>query len=201
MRTFFILFSLCLSLISTAQLDTLQKDLKKSKWNVKPISPLKASVFSAILPGGGQIYNGIHTDKKFLGKFWKVPVVYAGIGTCLAFIQFNTQQYQYYKRQYLSSVDNDPNTIAEVNASTESINRVQDQYHRWMDLSYICLAGIYVLQIIEANVAAHLFYFNVSPDLSIQLHPALLPNNGRPLTGLSLGISTRSKRNASCKLR
>lgn len=200
MRYCFLLFFFCSSLVSAAQIDTLQADSKPSKWHVKPVSPLKASVFSAIIPGGGQVYNGFHSNKTFFGKYWKVPVVYAGIGTCLAFIQFNTKQYRYYKNQYLSSVDDDPNTIAEINASTESINRVQEQYHQWMDLSYICLAGVYVLQIIEANVDAHLFYFDVSPDLSLHFNPTILSSHGKALTGISLGLSTNSKRNKSCKL-
>lgn len=200
MRLIVLLIVLHHAMASAAQTDTLQTNPKQGKWHMKPSSPMKASVFSAIIPGGGQVYNGIHSNKSFMGKYWKVPVVYAGIGTCLAFIQFNTKEYKYYKNQYLASVDNDPNTVAEINASTASINRVQEQYHRWMDLSYICLAGIYVLQIIEANVAAHLFYFNVSPDLSFQLNPALIPINGRPINGISLGIYPRAKKHTSCKL-
>ena len=200
MRYFLMLFIFCSVQVTDAQKDTLQADLKPGKWHVKPVSPLKASIFSAIIPGGGQAYNGLHSNKTFLGKYWKVPVVYAGIGTCLAFIQFNTKQYRYYKKQYLSSVDNDPNTVVEINASTESINRVQEQYHQWMDLSYICLAGVYVLQIIEANVDAHLFYFDVSPDLSLHFNPTILSSNGTAITGISLGISTNFKRNKSCKL-
>lgn len=199
MRVLLFLISLCLSIVANAQIDTLAPVPRQSKWRVKPVSPLKASVFSALIPGAGQVYNGIHAEKTFFGKYWKVPVVYAGIGTCLAFIQFNTKQYRYFRKQYISSVDNDPNTIAEINASTESINRVQEQYHQWMDLSYICLAGVYVLQIIEANVDAHLFYFDVSPNLSFQLNPTIIQTPGKPYSGLSFSIANRTKKKQPCK--
>lgn len=200
MRRIPFLIFLCISVLGHAQMDTLQNDSKTSKWQIKPVSPLKASVFSALIPGGGQLYNGIHANKSILGKYWKVPIVYAGLGTCYAFIQFNKKEYRYYKAQYLASVDDDPTTIAEINASTESIRRVQEQYHQWMDLSYICLAGVYLLQIIEANVDAHLFYFDVSKDLSFHWLPALIPQWGQPAAGLSMGLSPSLKKNKPCKL-
>lgn len=182
------------------QSDSLPGNENSNRWNMKPVSPLKASIYSAILPGAGQCYNGFHSNRNFFGKYWKIPVVYAGIGTCLAFIDFNRRQYRYYHKQYIAVVDNDPETQSEVNVTTESLNRVQDQYRRWLDVSYICLVGMYFFQIIEANVDAHLFYYDVSSDLSLQLSPALIPTAGRPLTGILLGFTTPSKKNRPCKL-
>jgi hypothetical protein len=200
MRMLLILIFLSVAQIITGQKDTAYTSTNPSRWSMKPVSPLKATIFSAVLPGAGQVYNGKHSHRNFLGKYWKVPLVYAGIGTCLAFIRFNTLNYQYYKKQYIASVDDNPGTIPEINASSESINRVQEQYHQWMDLSYICLAGVYILQIIEANVDAHLFYFDVSPDISLKVSPALFPGSGNPITGISLGISTATPKKETWKL-
>lgn len=157
----------------------------RNKWNMQPHSPLKATLKSAVIPGWGQMYNGKAKEGSFARKYWKVPIVYAGIGTCIGFIIYNDQKYQYFKREYIYQADNDPNTNPVINAS--NLFEIQDQYHRWRDVSYFCLAGVYILQVIEANVDAHLFYYDVGKDLSMQLHPTLIPQGSiRPGIGLSL---------------
>ena len=154
---------------------------------MQPHSPMKATLKSAIIPGWGQMYNGHAKQGSILKKYWKVPVVYAGVGTCVAFIVYNNNKYQYFKREYIYQADGDPATNPEINAS--NLFEIQDQYHRWRDVSYFCLAGVYLLQIIEANVDAHLFYYDVSKDLTLGVQPVLLPqSNYRPGIGLSLSF-------------
>jgi Family of unknown function (DUF5683) len=159
------------------------------RWHMSPHSPLKATVFSAAFPGLGQIYNGSHKEGSFFRKYWKVPIVYGGIATCIAFIDFNTKQYRFYKSEYIASVDNDDTTVPTRNYDLTYLDKTQDQYHRWMDVSYMCLVGVYVLQIIDANVDAHLFYYDISNDLSMQIHPSFV-NTGQinPGIGITFGF-------------
>ena len=150
----------------------------QKKWRMDH-SPLKATLLAAALPGAGQIYNK---------NYWKLPILYAGMGTCVGFIVHNTREYRLLRDSYIAAADGDPNTVPEFNASASVLDTEQDRFRRYMEISYMALLGVYVLQIIDANVDAHLYYFDVSPDLSLEFHPTLL-NTGRVQPGL--GISLR----------
>lgn len=141
------------------------------KWNMEPHSPLKATVYSAVLPGLGQIYNGNKKEGSLVRRYWKVPVVYAGLGTCVGFIVFNHEHYKTFKNEYVASMTGGERTME---GTPQQLEQIQEQYHQWRDLSYIALAGVYVLQLIDANVDAHLFYYDVSRDLSMNFHPAVI---------------------------
>ena len=141
-------------------------------------SPLKATIYSAVLPGAGQVYNK---------KIWKVPIVYAGLGTCAGFIIYNNQKYHRFLDAYIAETDGDETTINDTPYSASSLFDIQDTYHSWRDLSYICLVGVYVLQIIDASVDAHLWYFDVSDDLSLNWRPSLI-DTGRLNGGISLSL-------------
>jgi len=137
------------------------------KWNMKPHSPMKATVFSAVVPGSGQIYNG---------KWWKSAIVYAGMGTCVYFIVDNNKNYHNFLDAYVASVDGDINTTPSIAGSSAYLNDWQDQYHRWRDVSYMALLGVYVLQIIDANVDGYLFYYDVAPEVNLSFHPYVIPS-------------------------
>ena len=146
-------------------------------------SPPKATILSAVLPGAGQIYNR---------KYWKAPIVWAGLGTCIYFIQDNNSQYQRYKDAYLAVVDGDPDTIDEFGGrySPQQLLDVTDTYRRWRDLSYIFLGLSYMLNVIDANVDAHFVRFDVGPDLSLSMGPSLyVAAHGG--AGLSIGLALR----------
>lgn len=113
-----------------------------------------------------------------------MPIVYAAIGTTVGFIIVNNRNYQYYKNQYIASVDGDPTTVPEVEAS--NLFEIQEQYHRWRDVSYMCLGAAYVLQIIDANVDGHFFYYDVSKTLSLQWTPMWMPMQKAPGVRLQL---------------
>lgn len=157
------------------------------RWHTYPHSPLRATVYSAILPGLGQIYNGRKKEGSIFRKYWKVPIVYGGIATCVAFIDYNTKKYQFYKGQYIALYDGDPNTVTDKDYDPNQLDKVQEQYHRWMDVSYMCLAGLYVLQIIDANVDAHLFYYDVGDDLTMSIRPSLI-YTGEIKPAIGIGI-------------
>lgn len=139
-------------------------------------SPRKATLYSAVLPGLGQVYNK---------KYWKVPIVYAGLGTCVYFISRNNSKFQEYKDALVAELDGDPTTLNTTIYTAGQLDQLQDTYRSWRDLSWIFLAGVYVLNILDANVDAHLFYFDVSKDLSMHVQPYLSPS-ARVNTGLSL---------------
>lgn len=129
-------------------------------------TPQKAGLFSAVLPGAGQIYNK---------KYWKAPIVWAGLGISTYFIIDNTTNYNLYRDEYLARLDGDTINLDLANYSESGLRNATDTYQRWRDLSYISFAAIYVLNIVDAVVDAHLFTFDVSDDLSLQITPFTIP--------------------------
>lgn len=186
MRTLFSLLILqCLAVGAVAQsLDSLQaaadimhvrsefRQKFSSRWNLQPHSPFKATMLAMALPSAGQLYNGMAKKGSFFRKYWKVPVVWAGVGTCVVFIDYNTRNYKYFKNQYIAAADNDPLTIATESDNPQYLKDGMDYYSKLMDISYMSLLGVYVLQAIDANVDAHLFYYDISNDLSLRWHPS-----------------------------
>lgn len=146
--------------------------------------PKRAAAYSAILPGLGQAYNQ---------KYWKIPIIYAGIAGLGYVVKFNNDNYQKFKDAYIVRVDGDPLTIDEYeNKYTEgNLNTLQEYYHRNRDLSIIGCAAFYVLNIIDATVDAHLFKFDVSDDLSMTLRPEsfIAYNNYTPALGFSIKLN------------
>lgn len=146
-------------------------------------SPHKATLLSAIVPGTGQLYNR---------KYWKAPIAWAGLGTCVYFIRENTREYRRYKDAYIALVDNDASTIDEFNGefSAAQVLDVTDTYRRWRDLSYIAFGLVYMLNVVDATVDAHFVRFDVSRDLSLQAAPSLYTASmGAP--GISLALTFR----------
>jgi hypothetical protein len=142
------------------------------RWHQAPHSPFKATVLALGLPSAGQIYNGMAKEGSFFRKYWKVPVVWAGIGTCVAFIDYNTRQYKFFKNQYIAAADGDPLTIPTESDNPLYLKEGMDYFGKLMDISYMSLMGVYILQAIDANVDAHLFYYDISNDLSLRWHPS-----------------------------
>lgn len=131
-------------------------------------SPLKATMLSATLPGLGQAYNG---------RYWKIPIIYAGFGAVAWFVGFNNNEYQTFRRAYVARVDGNPNTVDELpRYSTDQLQRATNFYRRNLEITYILGAALYVLNILDATVDAHLIDFDVGEDLSLNLHPVVFPD-------------------------
>jgi hypothetical protein len=148
----------------------------KENGTMKPHSPRKATILSAVLPGLGQAYNR---------KYWKIPIIYAGLGVSVYFLQDNLTQISYFRESYKFATDDNPATI---NTSGYSAGQLQDlviQHRKWRDYSYLGMAAIYLLNLVDANVDGHLFNFDVSDDLSLRISPSMLPT-AQPIAGLSL---------------
>lgn len=129
-------------------------------------SPPKGSALSAVLPGAGQIYNR---------KYWKAPIVWAGLGVSYWFVQRNSKEYRRYKDNYIAVVDGDPTTIDEFNGdvSASQLLDATDTYRKWRDMSYIALGLVYVLNIVDASVDANFVRFDVGRDLTVGMGPSL----------------------------
>ena len=152
-----------------------------SNWRFRH-KPSRATLYSAILPGAGQIYNR---------KYWKAPIVWGGLGLSIYFIQHNTRQYERYRDGYVTLIDNDPATVSEFDgANAQSVRDVADTYHKWRDQSYLALVGVYILNVVDASVDAHFVRFDVGEDLSLNLAPTPLIA-GQAAPGLSIALTLR----------
>lgn len=147
----------------------------------KEHSVRKATVLSAVLPGAGQIYNR---------KIWKVPIVYGAFGGLIYLIKFNSDRFRLYENALLSRFDNDPATNDEFKDiySEDNLRSLRDFYRRNRDLSVVGLSLVYVLNIIDAHVDAHLFSFNVDDNLSLNWSPVIHPAPYSAAAGLRLQL-------------
>ncbi len=182
---FFVLALFCFLGLSVSAQTIQNADTLKQPTQVYK-SPKTASILSAVLPGAGQVYNR---------KYWKVPIVYAALGTAVYFIDFNSKKYRTFRGEYVARLDDDSLTIPSPEYSDiadAQINDAKDYYKRMLDLSYASLALVYVLNIVDASVDAHLFSFDVSEDLSVNWRPEIKPSLLNPKqqdTGVSLSIN------------
>ena len=165
---------------------------------VKEHSPLFAGIASAVIPGAGQVYNQ---------KYWKVPIVYAGLATTAFFAWYNADVYFTVKKNLDSRVAGDSTpepqflilnnifskTTIDLNDFTyDELIAVEDDYRRYFTISLIVGGVVYALNIVDAVVDAHLFYFDVSDDLSLQFRPEMFMVSGlKAAPGLSFTLSLK----------
>lgn len=155
---------------------TTTDSIRSLDWRARH-QPARAAIYSAILPGSGQVYNR---------RYWKVPIVFAGLGISYWFIQDNNQEFQRYKSAYLDVLNNRPDEFNGAYAA-DQLRNVADTYQRWRDLSYVACGLVYALNIIDASVDGYFVRFNVSQDLTLRAGPALdLTARGAP--GLTLNL-------------
>ncbi len=180
----FIFLFLCFPWMSNAQEtrpeDTLRISSAREEAAIDTLirDPQKAALYSALLPGLGQIYNK---------KYWKLPIVYAGFGTLGYFIDRNTRYYKDLKQKLI-----DPEydmKYFEGNFTEDQLTRGKDLYKRWRDLSIISTAGFYILQIIDATVDAYLFDWDVGEDISLRIEPSASPSAIPLMPANSFGLS------------
>ncbi|HMZ90012.1 MAG TPA: DUF5683 domain-containing protein [Chitinophagales bacterium] len=167
-----------------AQTDSLHTPFYKNLWSHDPHSVGRAALYSAVIPGLGQAYNG---------KYWKIPIVYGALGTSGYFIYYWYDFFDELRTAYIYRTDEDPLTIDtqyDYIPSDELLLQYVSQSKRYLDVMVIVTAAIYTLNIIDAVVDAHLYDFNVSDDLSMQVQPHYFfgYNQINPLQG-TVGIS------------
>jgi hypothetical protein len=147
-------------------------------------SPHKATIYSAILPGLGQAYNK---------KYWKIPIIYGGLGALAYMTRENTLEYRKFLEayRYVVSDETTPPENDYIDRYTEQqLLSGKNLYLRNVEVGYILGGVLYILNIIDATVDAHLFYYDISEDLSMKLEPAMLSNPlaAKPVSGLSLTL-------------
>ncbi len=151
-----------------------------------PHSPKKATIMSAALPGLGQVYNG---------RWWKVPIIYAGFGGLTYMAVSNDLNMRRYKDAYLARIDDDPTTVDEFAGrySDANLQQLKTTAQRNRDLSFILMGILYALNVIDANVDGHLKDFDVSEDLSMRVRPHFqhtMPGQ-LPAPGIALSFTLR----------
>ncbi|WP_111307040.1 DUF5683 domain-containing protein [Confluentibacter sediminis] len=188
----------CLSLIAQEKENTIitpKKEVVTDSLVVisKPIdalAPAKAAFYSAVLPGLGQAYNK---------QYWKIPIVYGALGAGIYFYTSNNKEYNRYRDAYKSRLagfkndefyfDVNGNQLQEPRVTTDGLQRGQKFYRRNKDLSLLITVGIYALNIIDANVGAHLMQYNINENLSLVPHYYLNNIDGKGNTGLTLNFN------------
>jgi len=186
LKTFYskYLLSLILSLgYLSAFSQSEEKPRVKAEETVKAIdtghSVSKATWLSTAFPGLGQAYNG---------SYWKMPIIYAAMGTTIYFAIDNHNIYREFLDAFYVRTDDDPNTVdAYVGAYNErQLIEIQNQFRKWRDLNIILTVVIYALNILDAHVDAHLYYYNVNDNLSLHLEPSIIQSPYYNSMGISL---------------
>lgn len=186
-RFVFILILICISLQSYSQNEPTLTGVKVPIEN-NPLqyhSPHKATIYSALIPGLGQIYNK---------KYWKLPVIYGLTGIFIYSFDYNNNQYNKYTNAYVDFKSGKINNF-EGYTTSDVLDKIRDNFKRNRDLNVISLAAVYLLNVIDATVDAHLFDYDISEDLSLNVQPSLLNSyNNQSTIGISLKIKLKGNK-------
>lgn len=150
----------------------------------------KATTLSTIFPGAGQIFNK---------SYWRVPIVWGGIASTIYTIDWNNRGYQRFKTAYSLKIDYEKNPSKYPNGAPDEfrgaysstfLKNLKDSYRRNRDLCIILTAGVYLLNILDAHVDAHLQDYDISDDLSMNIEPYFdyTTVNTQPVYGLNMSL-------------
>jgi hypothetical protein len=151
-------------------------------------SAKKATIYSAVLPGLGQAYNK---------KYWKIPIIYAGFGTLIYFINFNGKEYRKFREAYNIVATGDSTNfenneyVVKYNANLTQLQEGRNYYRRNLELNYILTGLLYILNIVDASVDANLYDFDMGDDLSLSFDPIRSQNIFLPEP--NFGLTLRMK--------
>ena len=182
----FLIFSFQFFILNcNAHVDTTASQPKKSmpadSAQVRRHDPKMAS-WLALIPGAGQIYNK---------KYWKLPIVYGGLGATGFLIYYYGDLTSIYRKEYVARVNGDDANLNPDLAhitSVESILASRNAYRRNMEICAGACAIIYLLSILDASVDAHLFYYDVSDNLALGIKPKMEYNPITKVTTPSVGL-------------
>lgn len=181
--------------------DTIEKNLeqegividgKVKKRETNPLAPSKAAFYSAILPGLGQVYNK---------RYWKVPIVWGALGIGIYAYNFNNREYNRFRDAFkrrkagfaddeFYDINNSGIVPGNPDISDEALQNAQERAQTDRDLALAITIGLYILNIVDANVDAHLKQFNVDEDLALDIKPFLEynPVTTDPMYGLAFTV-------------
>ena len=146
-----------ISFVCFGQRQDLSNSIKKE---IDPLRPAKAAFYSAVLPGLGQVYNK---------RYWKLPLIYGGIGASIYYYDLNNKNFKRYRNAYkrrLAGFTDD-----EFQGLIFDNDRLIDGmyfYKKYRDQSMLFIIGTYFLNILDANIDAHLKQYNVNQNLSLK---------------------------------
>lgn len=162
--------------------------LKLNRFENWQPNSIRAMWLAMVFPGGGQIYNR---------KYWKLPIVYGGVVGCIYAVNWNSQMLKDYSQAYQDITDKDPTTNSHLEMLPLGYNisgreehfktifkRKKDFYRRNRDLSIFCIAGVYLLSVVDAYVDAELSTFDIGRELSVQLSPNMISTDMMQSTSL-----------------
>ncbi len=173
---------------ANAQRDTLQlrsniADTTKLNQKIKIYDPKRALLLAAIFPGAGQVYTK---------KYWKLPLVYGGLAGTAYAINFYQDGYLKFRGELFFNLSNGLSSESALNPNTgfttSQLRTIVDRYRRERDFMIIIMAGVYILQMIDAHVDAHLKEFDLNPNFHVRLEPSF---NNDMLTGRTGGIALK----------
>lgn len=145
--------------------------------------PGRATLYSLLLPGLGQAYNG---------EFWKIPIYLGGLGAAYYFYDTNNINYQRYRRIYKEATNTEVAYTGPITA--EQALYYRDVFRRYRDYSVLAIALVYLLQVIDANVFSYMHDFEIVDDMAMSVKPTvIMPDtqlafNPSPAFGLSVGF-------------
>ena len=150
----------------------LEREQRRLERALDPLSPSRASFLSAAVPGLGQFYNR---------KYWKVPLAWAAVGTGIFVYQFNQTEYLRYRTAFkLRSAGFSTDEFYDVNldgigpdVSDRALEEAQKKAQSQRDSSLLIAIGLYLLNVLDASVDAHLKPFNMNEDLNVSIQPIL----------------------------
>jgi len=123
-------------------------------------NPTRAGLYSAVLPGLGQYYNR---------KYWKIPIVWGAIGTGVGITMWNQKQYTRYRNAFVAELNGQKHEFSDIPGVTkEVLGRTQDRVKRQRDYAIAITSLLYVLNIVDAVVDAHLYEGRKDPDLAVK---------------------------------
>jgi hypothetical protein len=141
--------------------------------SVKPVAknhiPRRAVIMSAIIPGMGQVYNK---------KYWKVPIIYGAGGAFAYFLGFYQDKYTKFRTALANGKEGETYVIDGKEYDYGSLESGQNWYRRYRDLNALGITAIYFLNIVDAMIDAHFFYYDVSDNLTMHIQPAVFNNPG-----------------------
>jgi len=156
-------------------------DQKNAAPKITKLSPAKAGLYSAVLPGLGQFYNK---------KYWKIPIVWGAVGTGVGIALWNQKQYEKYRNAFVAELNGLPHEFSDNPYVTKTVlGNAQDRSKRQRDYAIGISALIYILNIVDAVVDAHLYEGRHDPDLAIM--PTIINDqsgNSYAKTGISLNF-------------
>ena len=167
--------------------DSLKQEIDQKIWVP---NPTKATWLALVIPGGGQIYNR---------KYWKLPIFYGGFAGCAYALTWNSKMYKDYSTAYKDAMNGNMQSssitdllppgykISETQLK-ELLRKRKDTYRRYRDLSIFAFIGVYLLSVIDAYVDAELSNFDITPDLSMKVEPAVIDNRIDNSSNRSVGL-------------